>query len=82
MGENPLIIKGRLGHEDIETTLGTYGHLYPNSNFEVASKLKGILTCHTSSQNIDIYCSSNQFTVGYIQNKKCNSRKKELKPLY
>lgn len=34
--ENPLIIKDRLGHEDIETTLGTYGHLYPNSNFEVA----------------------------------------------
>lgn len=28
--ENPLIIKDRLGHEDIETTLGTYGHLYPN----------------------------------------------------
>ncbi|CUX24387.1 Putative prophage phiRv2 integrase [Clostridium sp. C105KSO13] len=28
MGENPLIIKDRLGHEKIETTLGTYGHLY------------------------------------------------------
>src|SRR5690625_7734143 len=40
MGENPLIIKDRLGHEDIETTLGTYGHLYPNSNFEVANKLR------------------------------------------
>lgn len=36
MGENPLIIKDRLGHEKIQTTLGTYGHLYPNSNFEVA----------------------------------------------
>src|SRR5699024_12607051 len=44
MGENPLIIKDRLGHEDIETTLGTYGHLYPNSNFEVAHKLGGILS--------------------------------------
>lgn len=33
MGENPLIIKDRLGHEDIETTLGIYGYLYPNSNF-------------------------------------------------
>ena len=43
MGENPLIIKERLGHEDIETTLGTYGHLYPNSNFEVARKLKGVI---------------------------------------
>jgi hypothetical protein len=36
--------KERLGHEDIETTLGTYGHLYPNSNFEVAKKLNGIFS--------------------------------------
>lgn len=43
MGENPLIIKDRLGHEDIKTTLGTYGHLYPNSNFEVASKLTNFI---------------------------------------
>lgn len=43
LGENPLIIKDRLGHEDIETTLGTYGHLYPNSNYEVATKLKGLV---------------------------------------
>ncbi len=32
MGENLLLIKERLGHEKIQTTLGTYGHLYPNSN--------------------------------------------------
>jgi len=51
MGENPLIIKERLGHEDIETTLGTYGHLYPNSNFEVAHKLKGIVNIKFSSNN-------------------------------
>ena len=44
MGENPLIIKDRLGHEDIETTLGTYGHLYPNSNFDVATKLNGVIS--------------------------------------
>ena len=25
MGENPLLIKERLGHEKIQTTLGTYG---------------------------------------------------------
>ena len=43
MGENPLIIKERLGHEKIQTTLGTYGHLYPNSNYEVATKLTGIM---------------------------------------
>lgn len=65
MGENPLIIKERLGHEDIETTLGTYGHLYPNSNFEVANKLKGIISQNTSEVNVDINASKNQFTVNY-----------------
>lgn len=44
LGENPLQIKERLGHEDIETMLGTYGHLYPNSIFEVAKKLNGIFS--------------------------------------
>ena len=35
MGENPLLIKERLGHEKIQTTLGTYGYLYPNTNLEL-----------------------------------------------
>ncbi len=39
MQENALVIKERLGHEDIETTLGTYGHLYPNYNRKVAKKI-------------------------------------------
>lgn len=54
MGENPLIIKDRLGHEDIQTTLGTYGHLYPNSNFEVASKLKGVIKVNPTIKNLNI----------------------------
>ncbi len=65
MGENPLIIKDRLGHEDIETTLGTYGHLYPNSNFEVATKLKGVVSQDSAQSNIDINASKNQFTVNF-----------------
>ncbi|MFG5465326.1 tyrosine-type recombinase/integrase [Enterococcus faecalis] len=68
MGENPLIIKDRLGHEDIETTLGTYGHLYPNSNFEVATKLSGILKKTSSQTNLD-KSPKNQFTVGYLGEK-------------
>ena len=44
LGENALIVRDRLGHEDIETTLGTYGHLYPNTNREVADRLTGLLT--------------------------------------
>lgn len=64
MGENPLIIKERLGHEEIETTLGTYGHLYPNSNFDVANKLKGVLQFQTSADNkADL--PKNQFTVSF-----------------
>lgn len=72
MGENPLIIKERLGHEDIETTLGTYGHLYPNSNFEVASKLNGIISFQPAEQNLDS-SPKNQFTMNYRQNKQPNS---------
>lgn len=64
MGENPLIIKDRLGHEKIQTTLGTYGHLYPNSNFEVAKKLTGKLTYTPATESVADY-TSNQFTAEY-----------------
>lgn len=64
MGENPLIIKERLGHEKIQTTLGTYGHLYPNSNFEVARKLTDMLQVTTATHSIADY-TSNQFTAKY-----------------
>lgn len=43
LGENALIVRDRLGHEDIETTLGTYGHLYPNTNRGVADKLTDLI---------------------------------------
>ena len=64
MGENPLLIKERLGHEKIQTTLGTYGHLYPNTNLEVANKLTGILQYTPASQSITNY-TSNQHTAVY-----------------
>ncbi|GGH53006.1 hypothetical protein GCM10007358_11910 [Phocicoccus schoeneichii] len=73
VGENSLIIKDRLGHEDIETTLGTYGHLYPNSNFEVANKLNGIMTFKQAEQNYDS-SPKNQFTVDYLRKQKCNEK--------
>lgn len=40
MGFSPLIIAERLGHEDIQTTLQTYLHLYPNKQEEVANRLE------------------------------------------
>lgn len=42
MGFSPLLISERLGHENIETTLQTYSHLYPNKHGEVAEKLENL----------------------------------------
>lgn len=39
LGENPLAICDRVGHEDVKTTLGTYGHLMQNANYQVADRL-------------------------------------------
>jgi integrase len=38
-GVEPLIIKERLGHKDIQITLNTYGHLYPSQQKQVADLL-------------------------------------------
>lgn len=39
---SPLLIAERLGHENIETTLNTYSHLYPHKQAEVAQKLDSL----------------------------------------
>ena len=36
---SPLLISERLGHENVETTLETYAHLYPNKQGEISGKL-------------------------------------------
>lgn len=43
MGFSPLLISERLGHENIETTLNTYSHLYPNKHGEVAAALSKLI---------------------------------------
>jgi len=43
IGIAPLAISERLGHEDIQTTLNTYSHLYPNKQSEIAQKLECFL---------------------------------------
>lgn len=40
LGFSPLLIAERLGHEKVETTLGTYSHLYPNKQAELVEKLE------------------------------------------
>jgi len=37
-------VRARLRQEEIETTLNTYGHLYPNTNRGVADRLTNLLT--------------------------------------
>lgn len=39
-GFSPLLIAERLGHENIQTTLQIYSHLYPNKQSEVACKIQ------------------------------------------
>lgn len=60
LGENAIVVRDRLGHEDIETTLGTYGHLYPNTNKEVAKKLNNLITVKKDDK-IEREFTSNQF---------------------
>lgn len=42
IGFSPLVVCERLGHENIQTTLNTYSHLYPNKHEEVAEKLAAL----------------------------------------
>ena len=37
-----MIIQERLGHKSINTTLGTYGHLYPNKQKQVVDILDNL----------------------------------------
>ena len=41
LGMNALEIQQRLGHADIQTTLGTYSHLRPTAMKNVANRLSG-----------------------------------------
>lgn len=42
MGCSPLLVKERLGHENIETTLQTYSHLYPSKQDEITARLDAL----------------------------------------
>lgn len=44
LGCSSLLIQERLGHENIETTLQTYSHLYPNKQLDVVSKINKVLS--------------------------------------
>lgn len=44
MGMPPKVVAERLGHENIQTTLNTYSHLYPSKDREVAEKLSDLMS--------------------------------------
>jgi integrase len=52
-GFSPLLISERLGHENIETTLQTYSHLYPNKHGQVADRLDKINDDTDNTDNTD-----------------------------
>lgn len=43
LGVPILLVSERLGHEDVETTLRTYGHLYPATSAETVQKLDNLM---------------------------------------
>jgi len=43
LGEDMLIVKERLGHSSITTTIDVYGHLFPTRQEQLASKLDSVL---------------------------------------
>lgn len=49
-GFSPVLIAKRLGHDNIQTTLGTYSHLYPNKQSEVIDLIEKL---HGTGMNQD-----------------------------
>ena len=43
MGCSILLVSERLGHENIETTLATYAHLYPHKDEQVVAKMNSLI---------------------------------------
>lgn len=43
LGVPILLVSERLGHEDVQTTLRTYGHLYPNTSQEAVKALDDLM---------------------------------------
>ncbi|WP_242227304.1 tyrosine-type recombinase/integrase [Bacillus cereus group sp. BfR-BA-01315] len=65
---NPLVIKDRLGHEDIKTTLSTYSHLYPNVNFEIANSMTGSIHYKTSHEKKTKFKGNQSFKYNVARN--------------
>lgn len=49
-GAHPKAIQARMGHASISVTLGTYGHLFPEMDGEIAASFDGMVREHTNAQ--------------------------------
>ena len=52
MGYDALVVSQRLGHENIQTTLQTYSHLYPDKQKDLAESLEKIANFNICCQNV------------------------------
>ena len=53
-GMQPLVIAQRVGHDSVNTTMNTYGHLYPNKQKQVADLLNAEATGELESNLVDM----------------------------
>ncbi|GAQ19499.1 integrase [Oceanobacillus picturae] len=58
---NPLVVQKRLGHSDIQITLGVYAHLYPTIDSEIANQINGKIKIQTSSNSLLNNWNGNQY---------------------
>lgn len=55
LNANPLAVQKRLGYSDIQITLGTYSHLYPTIDREVADNLNGLIKIKTINKSLVVW---------------------------
>lgn len=65
---NPLIVQKRLGHSDIQITLGVYSHLYPNMDSEVTDRISGIINIETSDKPLTQFNGNQSYKKGMDKN--------------
>ncbi len=61
LGINPLYIRDRLGHKDVQTTLQTYGHLYPSTDTLIGDAIVNVVDYNRPSENQHDHFSSNEY---------------------
>lgn len=64
LNANPLVVKNRLRHSDIQITLGVYSHLYPHMDSEISSQLTGMVKIETSDISLTKFNGNQAYKKG------------------